>query len=339
MEQALPGLFGRWRLLAVRRLRMWRFGHVLLAGAMLFGSAAFSAANVQLSGSLDTHDVSFVSHGTRLSGTVVIPNGSPVVAAAVFVQGAGRDRRATFLAEALARHGVAVLVYDKRGVGRSGGVYVGDKPGDVNVSRENLHLLADDAAAAMAALQNEPGLRSVPKGFIGHSQAGWIVPLAALEARGVRFMVLWSGAVETTHENVRFERLAAAPDFWDHHTHAEVKSMMDRTAGSMTFAWADFDPRSALAHLKIPGLWIYGGRDRKVDVDLSIARLKGLIAHGHANDEYRLYPSYDHLLGRFSVDVIAATVEWIRRAIAFAASSARHCSCSRRRIPRLVSDE
>jgi len=40
---------------------------------------------------------------------------------------------------------------------------VGDKPGDVNVRRENLRLVADDAAAAMDTLRKEQTLRLVPR--------------------------------------------------------------------------------------------------------------------------------------------------------------------------------
>jgi uncharacterized protein len=295
---------------------MWKFaaGQALVAGALLFGSAALAAENAPATATFDTHDVSFLSHGTTLSGTVIVPR-SPVIAAAVFVQGAGSDLRPASQAEALARFGVAVLVYDKRGVGRSGGVYVGDKTRGVNVSRENLRLLADDAAAAMGTLRKERTLRLLPKGFIGRSQAGWIIPQAALKARGARFMVLWSGAVETTHEDVLFEHLAWASDFWDKHTHAQLRSMMTDPANRIEFAWADYDPRDALEQLKIPGLWLFGGRDRNVDVDLSVERLKGLIEHGHSNYEYHLYPSYDHYLGGPNVDVIAATVDWIRKVV------------------------
>ena len=122
-------------------------------------------------------------------------------------------------------------------------------------------------------------------------------------------------AVETTHEDVLFEHLAAAPDFWDKHTHAELRSMMNDPANSIDFSWADYDPRDALHQLKIPGLWLFGGRDRGVDVDLSIERLKGLIEYGHSNYEYHLYPSYDHSLGEVNVDVIGATVDWIRKVL------------------------
>lgn len=286
---------------------------VLVAGAILLGGTAL-AADAPVTGTFNAHEVTFLSHGAMLSGTVIVPR-SPVVAAAVFVQGAGSDPRPESQGEALARFGIAVLVYDKRGVGRSGGVYVGPPGGGVNVSRQNLRLLADDAAAAMDSLRKEPTLRLVPKGFIGQSQAGWIIPQAALKARGARFMVFWSGAVETTHEDVLFEQLAAAPDSWDKHTHAKLHSMMNDPANSIDFAWADFDPRTALGRLKIPGLWLFGGRDRAVDVDLSIERLKGLIEHGHSNYEYHLYPSYDHSLGEVNVDVVGATVDWIRKVL------------------------
>jgi uncharacterized protein len=310
---------------------MWKFaaGQILVAGLILFGSAASAAEHAPATQTFDTHDVSFLSHGTTLSGTVIAPR-SPVVAAAVFVQGAGSDLRPVFQGEALARFGIAVLVYDKRGVGRSGGVYVGEKTRGVNVSRDNLRLLADDAAAAMNTLCKEQTLHLVPKGFIGQSQAGWIVPQAALKARGARFIVLWSGAVETTHEDVVFEQLARASDFWDKHTHAELPSMMRDPANSIDFAWADYDPRDALGRLKIPGLWLFGGRDRNVDVDLSIERLKGLIRHGHSNYEYHLYPSYDHFLGGLNVDVIAATADWIRKVLAERPAHATTCRRRRR---------
>src|SRR5207302_10830127 len=94
---------------------------------------------------------------------------------------------------------------------------------------EDPPFLADDAAAALQVLRGETPLRGMPLGFIGASQAGWIIPLAALKNRDARFMVLWSGAVETTHEDVLFEQVAL-PDkeFSDHHTHEEVPKMMAR---------------------------------------------------------------------------------------------------------------
>lgn len=81
---------------------------------------------------------------------------------------------------------------------------------DPRPAPENLTLLAEDAAAALYALRREDSLGNVPRGFVGGSQAGWVVPLAAPKYRDTRFMLFWSGAVQTTHENFLFERTALA---------------------------------------------------------------------------------------------------------------------------------
>jgi hypothetical protein len=47
-------------------------------------------------------------------------------------------------------------------------------------------------------------LRGVPRGFIGISQAGWIVPAAARKVRAARFMVFFSGEL-AAHGHPNFE--------------------------------------------------------------------------------------------------------------------------------------
>ncbi len=260
------------------------------------------------------HDVAFVSQGVTLHGTVFVPANPPAFAAAVWVDGAGRKTRNIGLAQLFAKRGIALLTYDKRGVGASGGVYAGPEAGTNNVSRENLALLAKDAATAIRALRQERRLSNVPRGFIGGSQAGWIIPAAALKYREARFMLFWSGAIETTHENLLFERTALADaDFWSHHTPDDVREIMSGLVDDLT--WANFDPRAALERLSIPGLWMFGGRDRNVNVGLSIERLNGLIADGHPDYSYRVFAEYDHALGGKDEDVLDPSVAWIREIV------------------------
>lgn len=260
------------------------------------------------------HDVSFVSRGVTLRGTVYIPSRAPIFAAAVWVDGSGETKRNPGLGEFLARRGLALLTYDKRGVGKSGGLYAGPEVGTNNVTVENLTLLADDAAAALQSLSTERVLHGIPLGFIGASQAGWIIPLAALKSHLVRFMLLFSGPVETTHEEVLFEQVARRdPDYWGRHSDQTVQKLMSRMPDN--FAWRDFDPRAALSKLKIPGLWIFGGRDREVYVDLSIRNLNALIAAGHINYAYRLLPDYNHNLGGEQRDVMDPSLAWIRHVV------------------------
>jgi pimeloyl-ACP methyl ester carboxylesterase len=280
----------------------------LLASIQIATDTAAGATNNEI----PQRDVAFVSQRVTLHGTLFMPAEPPAFAAVVWVDGAGRTKRNPGLGQLLARRGIAVLTYDKRGVGASGGVYAGPEIGTNNVSAENLTLLAEDAAAALHALGRESGLGNVPRGFIGGSQAGWVIPLAASKSRDARFMLLWSGAVETTHENFLFERTALADErFWIHHTHDDVRKIMNGVVDDLV--WASFDPHPVLNNLSIPGLWMFGGRDRNVDVDLSIARLNGLIAGGHPDYSYRVFTEYDHALGGEREDVIAPSVAWIRK--------------------------
>src|SRR5690606_15115557 len=122
------------------------------------------------------------------SGTLVFPSEGNAHAAFVFIHGSGPQTRDVSLAQRFASEGIAAFVYDKRGVGRSGGEYERNQP----VSEKNISLLADDAAAAMSALSTHPALKSIPLGFAGISQAGWIAPLAAQRTEHATFVVLWS---------------------------------------------------------------------------------------------------------------------------------------------------
>lgn len=305
-----------------------------LAFALILAIIEAGHALAQQPASVESRDVSFVSQGVTLRGTVYIPSGPPIIAAAVWVHGSGEIKRKSSLGEFLARNGLALLTYDKRGVGESGGVYAGPEVGTNNVSVENLTLLADDAAAALQSLSTEKLLHGVPLGFIGASQAGWIIPLAAFKSYQARFMVLWSGPVETTHEEVLFEQVATRrdPEFWDHHSNEEVAKMMSGIPDH--FAWRDFDPRAALSRLKIPGLWFFGGRDRKVYVDLSIDNLNALIAAGHINYSYMLFPGYDHNLGGEQRDIIDPLLAWIRQVVHTPpASHAHHLESTTRGPP------
>ena len=82
--------------------------------------------------------------------------------------------------QALLLHaGVAVLAYDKRGIGKSGGLYPGESPTGATIDQ-----LARDAAAAARFLTTRAEVDPARIGLAGHSQAGWIMPLAATREPG-----------------------------------------------------------------------------------------------------------------------------------------------------------
>jgi uncharacterized protein len=77
-----------------------------------------------------------------------------------------------------------VLGYDKRGVGES--------TGDWNTA--SFEDLAGDAVAAVEYLKTRRDIDAAQIGSLGVSQAGWIMPLAAVRTKDVAFLISISGA-------------------------------------------------------------------------------------------------------------------------------------------------
>lgn len=274
------------------------------ASAISANRAIAQTASAAPAARTNEQELEFQSCGATLSGVLVFPAERPK-AAITLVHGSGKEQRMLWLARPLAKDGFAVLTYDKRGVGMSGGTYEG---GENNISAANLDLLASDTAAAMEALRNR--FPNVPAGFAGGSQAGWIVPIAATRSPGTRFQVLWSGPVCTTSEQLHFQHWAETDvAFWKSHTHEQVADYMK----SVPYRKDDVDPRTSLAKLSMPSLWLYGDQDNLVPVDLSITRLQDMIRQGHSNFEYRVVAGYGHnIVGAGNAaPAYLQTVAWI----------------------------
>ena len=243
-------------------------------------------------------DIEFASHGARLSGSLVLPREGRIHSAVVYIHGSGPQTRSMGVARLFADAGIAALVYDKRGVGKSGGEYESKQ----NVSGKNVVLLADDAAAALAELARHPALDGVPLGFTGISQAGWIAPLAARRSRRVDFLLMWSGPVCKVSEEDIYSKYTGDSDRKTVPPYSEALA-----ARTEKYIWPDFlgrdtDAGEDLAGLSIPGLWIFSDNDASIPVDLSIARLESLRRKGHPY-EYQLFPGlgHDNLESTFAV--------------------------------------
>jgi len=252
---------------------------------------------------LRTEEVEFVSHGAKLSGSIVFPAGE-IHAAVVFIHGSGKQTRNLHLAERFARDGIAALFYDKRGVGKSGGEYEFNQ----NVSEKNLSLLADDAVSALRSLAAHPSLKGKPVGFTGISQAGWIAPLAA-QRSDAKFLMMWSGPVTKVSEEDIYSKYTGDADVGAAPPYAEALK-----ARTEKYIWPDFlgrdtDASQDLAKLSIPGLWIFSDNDRSIPVDLSIEKLQQLKKAGH-HYEYRVFPGlgHDNIDGTFSF-----ATDWIKQ--------------------------
>lgn len=256
-----------------------------------------------------TEDINFKSSGVNLAGTIYKPQHSHALV--VLVHGSGKETRMIEMASLLAKNGIAVLTYDKRGVGKSGGVYVGPEVGTNNVDSSNLDLLALDASAASKELLAHVPNVHVPLGLMGFSQAGWIIPKAARNNSKISFMILFSGPVVTTLEQLRFQFYTEGKSqFWDTHTEADAREHTHHDADRYQFTATD--PSDALAQLSIRGLWLFGGKDVQIPVGLSIEKLNEFKAQGKSY-EYHLFPDLGHNTASFkSQEPLNLAIQWMR---------------------------
>ncbi|GFE52076.1 hypothetical protein So717_38290 [Roseobacter cerasinus] len=134
---------------------------------------AFSQFEIPQDAKVTEHVVSHA--GNRLSGSLVIPEGPSDMPVVLIVHGDGPQNRwsdSTYLP--LIRRfldaGIGVFSWDKPGVGASTGDWLS----------QSMQMRADEAAAVYAYLRDSVGIAPEALGFLGFSQAGWVVPQASI---------------------------------------------------------------------------------------------------------------------------------------------------------------
>jgi hypothetical protein len=220
------------------------------------------------------------------------------------------------IADHLARHGIATLRLDSRGIGGSSGDYMaagGDE-------------LAGDLLSAVAFLSKQPGIQAHAIGLIGHSEGGAVASIAAAKSTVVRFLVLLAAPglpdtelfalriaaagkgkglsdaeVQRTQEAFReargrMFRGAADPDM--KRAFADVVHLMlppgvealapavaaavdQQIAAAQTANRGFFlshDPRASLGRVRCSVLAVNGAKDQNVPPEENLAAIKGALA-------------------------------------------------------------
>jgi pimeloyl-ACP methyl ester carboxylesterase len=275
--------------------------------------------------------VRFAHEEVTLAGTITWPMTAGPHPAVVLIHGSGPQPRdhavLRWIADFFALNGIAVLGYDKRGVGESTG----------NWNDAGMEDLAGDALAAIALLHGRPQVRPDQVGLWGISQGGWIAPLAAAGSPDVAFIILVSGAgVSVVQQDVdRIELTLRTSGYTEDEVRSAVahqrlfydavkgKASWDQLENSVEQAraarWASYvalptkerferrapivrrffgyDPAADWTHVRCPVLALFGGRDIIVPPERNVAPLEAALRRGgHTDHTLVIFPEGNHVL-------------------------------------------
>jgi uncharacterized protein len=287
-----------------------------------------AAPRVATRAEIEKHeDVRFTSGDVHLAGTLISPNAPGKHPAVILVHASGPQNRESVLpfARFLVHRGMAVLGYDKRGVSGSSG--------DWNTA--SFDDLAGDVVAAFAYLRTRADIDGGQIGMLGWSQAGWIMPLAAVRARDIAFVISVSGAgvpaAETTLDQAHNEmtargmrpevvsqivalmklqnQFAETGQGWDEYADAREKlaarigsppdtfpGTRDHSSWQVIRRLYFYDPAPTLRRLQVPTLALFGELDNNILAEKNRAAWEtALKAGGHKDYTLRILPNANHL--------------------------------------------
>ena len=278
-------------------------------------------------------NVSFRGVAGAITGVLLSPPGAGPHPAIVLIHGTGRTDRYNVLpiAHFLVSHGVALLGYDKRGVGGSAGDW----------RTASLDDLADDAVSAVEYLQGRKEIDPKRIGVFGASQGGWVAPLAASKSagksNGIAFVMSVSGPAMSPAE-VELARLeyalrsrgASEDDTRDalelvkrandlargRESWASFNVFLERAKNAPWFrfvsvplaadSWLlehwrrmplDYDPAPVIARLHVPVLTMFGAVDETVLPEKNAARWRAALdAGGNKSFAIQIFPNANHML-------------------------------------------
>ena len=275
-----------------------------------------------------------VQEGNTLTGILTIPEGDGPFPAMVLVSGSGQQNRDEELmnhrpfwviADYCARHGVAVLRYDDRGMGGSTG----------EVENATSLDFSYDAEAAFDFLRKQNHIDASRVGILGHSEGGVINFMVAARRPEVAFLVSLAGpavkgvevlkeqqkailrASGMTEEMIQFSSNANAQLFdivEASNSREEADSLLrnlvkgwgyneeltEQTVGQLASPWMyyflRYDPTEAIVKTTCPALLLNGTKDLQVIASQNLPGYEKIITeHGKTNLTLRELPDLNHL--------------------------------------------
>ena len=239
-------------------------------------------------------------------GEIFLDPNSQLHPAIVFLVGSGPNSTHTglytdFVRENLEQiflqHGVALMYFDKRGVGLSEGRW----------HRTDLYERADDARAAVKFLQQHPDIDPKRIGVVGHSQGGTVAQiLGHLYGDSLAFIASLAAPTYDTQRRITHEYyngfLCSSEPEEVARDKSEKKAISDLNwvnAFPLIKTWrhlselSEFSPAPHLAQLQLPSYFAFAELDYYVSAEWGVSALKKA-AGNSANKTIQVFPGLDH---------------------------------------------
>jgi pimeloyl-ACP methyl ester carboxylesterase len=252
----------------------------------------------------------------KSNGTAKLDQNTQLHPAIVFLVGSGPNSShtglyANFVRENLEQlflqYGIALLYFDKRGVGFSDGRW----------QRTDLYERADDARSAVQFLRQKPGIDPDRIGVVGHSQGGSVAQiLGHLYGDSLAFIASLAAPTYDTQRRLTHEYYNMYYCSGEPHDNAldkaQKKAISDLNwvnAFPLTKTWrhlselSDFNPAPHLAQLQLPAYFAFPKLDYFVSAEWGVEALKQATekvnfapetTENPTNITIQLFPGLDH---------------------------------------------
>ncbi|MFC0189585.1 alpha/beta hydrolase family protein [Fictibacillus aquaticus] len=250
-------------------------------------------------------EITFKSGENTLCGTLYTPDTSGKHPAMAFLVGSGAESGSegdawgfkmwVTLAEHCAARGIAVLLFDKPGLGKSTGDW----------SKQTFDDRADDGLAAIQYLKSLPQIDNNNTGLIGHSQGGWITQLAASRSAEVSFIITLAGPYISVYDQIMMDRsghlsIENASKLKTALTMISIKSQLHLAKIAAVLGYRhpityimDFDPADILPDITCPVLALFGEKDVLCHPEPSIAAINKHLLPDQTT--YKIFTDCNHL--------------------------------------------
>jgi hypothetical protein len=253
----------------------------------------------------EEHLVEFHNGDVKLAGSLLLPKSEKPLPAVIFVHGAGPQTREPYreAAEYFAGQGIAALIYDKRGVGKSSGTYESSAP------YENL---VNDSLAGVGLLQQRSEIAPSQIGMWGLSQGASIIAVAASRSEDIQFVVgvgasVADGMLFFYRDNL-FRKYGLSETLRDMAEKAQLgqdtlffnlrEESLPATFAPKSYPSPEEYLSPAWSQVNQPVLAMWGQLDQHIPVGESILGLKNSLAHAK-NKKWTIIvlPQAKHSLG------------------------------------------